>query len=130
VAQDSNAAQYKREGSEVQRAVTKASSNYYNDSWDLVDANKKRGLKLDAIKEEDLPKELKDLKPEARQAYVDQKAAERAKIQADIKRLNEEREKFVAEKTKAAGKDETLDKAIVSAVREQAAKKEIEFKKP
>lgn len=128
--QDSNASRYKKEGADVQRAVTKASANYDNGSWDLVDANKRKGLKLDAIKEEDLPKELRDLKPEDRQAYVDQKAAERAKIQADIKRLNEEREKYVAEKRKEKGKDETLDKAIVTAVREQAAKKEIEFKKP
>jgi hypothetical protein len=36
----------------------------------------------------------------------------------------------VAEKAKAAGKDETLDNAISTAVREQAAKKAITFVKP
>ncbi|MDZ4288964.1 MAG: VWA domain-containing protein [Prosthecobacter sp.] len=127
-AQDSNANSYRKEGAEVQRAVTKASANYKNSSWDLVDANKKDNVKLESIKENDLPAELKKLKPEERQAYVDQKAAEREKIQTQIKRLNEERQKFVAEKAKESGKDETLDKAIVKAVREQAAKKAIEFK--
>ncbi len=128
VAQDSNAAKYKSAGTEVQRALTKTSSNYKNSTWDLVDACKKDGVKLESVREEELPKELKDLKPGARQAFVDQKAAERAKIQSDIKKLNEERQKFVAEKAKEKGEEATLDKVIVQAVREQAAKKAIEFK--
>lgn len=128
VAQDNNASAYKKEGAEVQRALTKASSNYKSSSWDLVDANKKDGVKLDQIQEADLPAELKSLKPEERQAYLDQKAAEREKLQAQIKRLNAERQKYVSEKAKENGKDDTLDKAIVKAVREQAEKKQITFK--
>ncbi|MEQ1748979.1 MAG: VWA domain-containing protein [Prosthecobacter sp.] len=127
-AQDSNAAKYKSAGSEVQRALTKTSSNYKNSTWDLVDATKKDGVKLESVREEELPKELKVLKPEARQAFVDQKAANRVKIQSDIKKLNDERQKFVAEKAKEKGEVATLDKVIVQAVREQAAKKAIEFK--
>lgn len=127
-AQDNNASTYKKEGAEVQRALTKASSNYSNTGWDLVDANKKAGLKLEKIKEDDLPAELKSLKADERQAYLDQKAAEREKIQAQIKKLNEDRQQYVTEKSRENGKEDTLDKAIVKAVREQAAKKEIKFK--
>ena len=127
-AQDNNASTYKKEGAEVQRALTKASSNYSNTGWDLVDANKKAGLKLEKIKEDDLPAELKSLKADERQAYLDQKAAEREKIQAQIKKLNEDRQQYVTEKSRESGKEDTLDKAIVKAVREQAAKKEIKFK--
>ncbi len=127
-AQDNNASSYKKEGAEVQRALTKASSNYSNSGWDLVDANKKAGMALEKIKEQDLPAELKSLKPEERQGYLDQKAAEREKIQAQIKKLNQERQQYVAEKNKENGQEDTLDKAIVKAVREQAAKKEITFK--
>lgn len=127
-AQDNNASAYKKEGAEVQRALTKASSNYSNTGWDLVDANKKAGLKLEKIKEDDLPAELKSLKADERQAYLDQKASEREKIQAQIKKLNEDRQQYVTEKSRENGKEDTLDKAIVKAVREQAAKKEIKFK--
>ena len=85
-------------------------------------------MKLESVREEELPKELKDLKPDARQAFVDQKAAERAKIQSDIKKLSEDRQKYVAEKAREKGSNDTLDQVIVQAVREQASKKAIEFK--
>ncbi len=126
--QDSNASVYKQAGAEVQRALTKASANYKNSTWDLVDACKKDGLKLEEVQEADLPAELKALKPEQRQSYLDEKSAEREKLQAQIKKLNEERQSYVAEKAKESGKDDTLDKAIVKAVREQAEKKAITFK--
>jgi hypothetical protein len=108
--------------------LTKTSSNYKNSTWDLVDATKKDGVKLESIPAAELPEELKPLAPGARQAYIDQKAAERTKLQSDISRLNEERKKFVAEKAKEKGAEATLDNAISQVVREQAAKKAIEFK--
>jgi hypothetical protein len=127
-AQDSNAFKYEKSGAAVQRALTKTSSNYKNSTWDLVDACKKDGVKLEAIPAAELPEELKPLAPGARQAYIDQKADERSKLQSDINRLNEERKKFVAEKAKEKGAEATLDNAISQVVREQAAKKAIEFK--
>lgn len=128
MAQDKNASLFEKAGAAVQRALTKTSSNYSNSTWDLVDAVKKDGMKLEAVREEELPKELKAIAPAARRDFIDQKSAERAKIQAEIKKLNEEREKYVATKAKESGQEATLDKAIVKAVREQAAKKAIEFK--
>lgn len=128
-AQDNNAARYKSTGAEVERALTKSGAGYFNTHWDLVDATKKGGVKLEEVKETDLPKPLKDLKPEDRQAYVDQKAAERVKIQADIHKLNEERLKFIATKQKEAGRTDTLDTAIGKTIREQAsARAQITFK--
>lgn len=130
-AQDTNASAYKSAGAEVQRAVTKASANYKNSTWDLVDACKKDGIKLESIAEEELPKELQGLSKAQCEKFIDEKAAERTRIQAEIKTLNEQREKFVAEKKKANASELTLDEAIVSAVREQAAEKAgIDFKKP
>jgi hypothetical protein len=131
VAQDNNAMRHKSAGTEVQRAITKSSVNYSNVSWDLVDACKKEGMvKLDSLSEADMPAELKNLKPEERKALVEKKTAEREKIQSEIKKLNEGREKFVAAARKEAGKSDTLDSAIGAVVREQAAAKaEITFKK-
>lgn len=52
------------------------------------------------MREEELPKELQAIAPAARQGFINQKSAERVKIQSEIKKLNEEREKYIA--TKAA----------------------------
>jgi hypothetical protein len=60
---------------------------------------------------------------EERKAFVDAKAKERADIQARIQKLQLEREKFVAEKQKAAASaagGDSLDKAIIESAARQA----------
>jgi hypothetical protein len=67
---------------------------------------------------------MRDLKPEERAAFVEKAAKERAEIQEQIVALNREREAFVAEEIKkkaAEPGEQTLDQAIVTATREQAA---------
>jgi hypothetical protein len=128
IAQDLNAEKYKQSGAAVQRAITKTSANYSNAGWDIVDANKKGGVKLESVREDDLPAELKPMTPAARQAYVDAKAEERARLQSEISRLTEERKKFIANKAVEQKGTETLDTAISKAVRAQAAARSIEFK--
>ena len=121
-AQDSNAAPSM--ASATTRAVSKASRLYDNSGWDLVDGAKKGAVKVDELKEEDLPEELKGKSASERQAYVDAKAKERADIQARIQKLQSEREKFVAEKQKAAAAaqgGESLDKAIIESASKAAA---------
>lgn len=127
-AQDNNASSYKQAGSAVERAVTKTSANYKNSTWDLVDACKKDGLKLADVPEAELPAELKKMTPEERQAYVDKNAAERTEIQIKIKKLNDERQAYIAKEAKEKGQDDTLDKAMAKAVREQAEKRGVDFK--
>ena len=92
--------------------------------WDLVDGTKKGAVKLDEMKDEDLPAELKGKSKAERQAFVDAKAKERAEIQGSIQKLQAEREKFVTEKQKAAASaagGDTLDKAIIDSASKQAA---------
>jgi hypothetical protein len=123
-AQDVNAAAA-APGVMAERSNSKASGFYHNDEWDLVDAAKADPKKLAALKPEELPKEMQSLKPAERQAYLDKKSKERAEIQGKIQALNAEREKFVAEEMKKLSKtgDDTLDAAMIKAVREQAKKK-------
>lgn len=113
----------------AERAVAKASSNYRNTSWDMVDGLKQGNLKIENIKKDDLPKEMRDMKPAEQKAYVEKKAKEREKIQQQINRLNEERKQYVAMKMKeAGGVDNTFDAAVIKAIREQAAKKDFQLK--
>jgi hypothetical protein len=119
-AQDSNAAPSM--ASATTRAVSKASRLYDNSGWDLVDGTKKGAVKLEAVADADLPAELQGKSAEERKAIVDTKAKEREQIQARIQKLQSEREKFVAEKEKAASAAGavTLDKAIIDSASKQA----------
>ena len=73
---------------------------------------------------------LADLKE--KKAIVEANSKKRKEIQAEIGKLNKEREKFIADeqaKQKEKSKTESLDTAVIKAVREQAAKKEFKFEK-
>jgi hypothetical protein len=112
------------------RAKTKASSFYRNSSWDLLDAVKEGKVKLEEMKEDELPDDMKKLKPEEREAYLAEKEKERADIQARIKELSKERDAYLVEARKKAVETgaETLDTAIIKTVRDQAERLEFEFK--
>ncbi len=129
MAQDKNA-EGSSAGVATLRAVSKSSGFYDNSDWDLVDA-KKKGKKLEAMPAAELPKEMAELKPEERNAFVEKKEKERAEIQSKIGALNAEREKFVAaEQKKAAAKPnapKTLDSAVVESVKAQGVKAEWSF---
>ena len=126
-AQDANSASLQGQGSAVQRALSKSSPLYCNSTWDLVDACKSTNFSLSSLKTEELPVEMQKLSEPARKAYVESRMKEREKIQEDINRLNAERNKFVAEKSKQQGATNTLDSVMVSAVREQAMKRQYKF---
>jgi len=126
--QDSNAMAVSEEVM-VQRAAAKSSAQYSNVSWDLVDAEKEGKVKIENVKDEDLPEEMRKMSKEERKTYIGKKQQERIKIQKKIKELKNKRDKYVAEKRKSMSKDKTLDSAIIKAIREQAQKKKYNFKK-
>ena len=111
----------------MQRALAKSSALYCNGTWDLVDACKGTNFSLSALKPAELPVEMQKMTEVERKAYVDTKTKEREKLQAEINRLNAERNKFVAVESKKRTATNTLDSVVVSAVREQAAKRNYRF---
>lgn len=128
-AQDANSSRGAASGAAVQRAVSKASKNYYNSTWDLVDARKEKGFDLSKIAVEDLPENMRKMDEPARLAYIETKAKEREALQQHILDLNKQRDAFVAEKRRAestTGTD-TLDSAMTKTVRSQAATKGYKF---
>lgn len=129
-AQDKNAAFLSAEAN-LQRIVAKSSANYVNAGWDLVDAVKQNKVKIEDIKKEQLPENMQKMNETERKVYVKAKAKERAEIQKKIHQLNEKRKKYVAEEMKKRHKDDdTLGSAVIEAIREQAKKKNFEFKQP
>lgn len=118
--QDSNAYSYSKSNI-ASRAIFKASKNYDNSKWDLVDAYKKD--KNVVNEETELPKELKGKSAEELEAKVKEKMEQRAAIQKNIQELNKQRKAFIAEKQKAAGGNESLEQSIINSVQKQAKKR-------
>ncbi len=119
VQQDQNAASM-GVSSQIARSKTKSSVQYRNEYWDVVDAyelNSERILNMDSAQ---LPEELKDLSPEERAAFIEQKSAERDKIALEIAHLERQRTEFVSNKRKDKAFAKTLEQVVVSAVKRQA----------
>ncbi|MGC4001449.1 MAG: vWA domain-containing protein [Anaeromyxobacter sp.] len=124
-AQDANAAKMSSSALAA-RTSSKAGAYYTNSGWDLVDGVRDGRVKLEALKADDLPEELRRLPPGERRAYVDARARERAALQQRIAALSVERGAFLA-KARAAVADAgqgTLDAAMLQTVKVQAAKKQ------
>lgn len=117
-------------GANVQRALSKASAQYCNDSWDAVDALKTGKKKLEDFKEEELPEEMKKLSKDERKAYIDKKAADREALTKKITELNDQRRAYVAEelKKKVGSEKDSLDSAMIKVIREQGEAKALNFK--
>ncbi|MGJ8645043.1 MAG: VWA domain-containing protein [Luteolibacter sp.] len=126
---DKDAAANKKEGADVQRAVTKASGNYSNANWDLCDALREKKINPAELDAEELPEEMKSLAPAERKAYIEKVANKRTAIQEEIKQLNKEREDHVATELKklADEGDKTLDQAMIEATRKQASERGYKF---
>lgn len=111
----------------VQRSVTKSGAQYKNSTWDLVDAKKEGIIKIEELKVEELPDEMKNMSLPERNNYLDQKEKERAQIQDKINKLNEERSKYVSQKLLENKNDNTLDAVMIKTIREQAKQKNYKF---
>lgn len=123
-AADRDAAANEAAGAANQRAVCKASANYHNSSWDLVDAVKENKVELSKIKPADLPKELQNLSEAELKTRIKDAGRKRAELQKEIQALNKQREEFVAAEMKKQAENgaKTLDQALVETTRSQAEK--------
>ena len=114
----------------AERALFKASGHYKNTAWDLVDAFAEEEVDLSDLDEGALPENMQSMTDEERKTYVEESLQKREDIQEQIQRLSDERKKFVAEKKKeiSDGEPDTLDEAMIEAIREQASALGFELK--
>lgn len=126
--QDANAlALAPASGAAFERSLVKASANYRNASWDLVDASREKDFNIAELKTDDLPAVMQKMSVEERKAYIEKNAKDRAGLQKKINQLNREREQYVAQKLKDEAGTNTLDSVMISAIREQSAKRNFKF---
>ena len=114
-------------GAVYARAAAKSSTLYQNASWDLCDACKEGKVKIEDVKEEDLPEELRKMTKEQRKQYVDEQIKKRSEIQQKIQDLSKQRDEYIAAKRREqASTQPTLDAAMLTAVRGQMSQKSFE----
>lgn len=111
----------------VDRSVTKSGIQYRNSTWDLVDAKNEGSVKIEDLKDEELPDEMKKMSVKERKAYIDKMEKERTRLQKRINKLNDDRSKYVAQKMLENKQDNTLDAVMIKTIREQATKKNYKF---
>ena len=121
-AQDSNAASMGA-AAPVERSVAKAQSAYTNSGWDLVDAVQNKAVDVKKMKDDELPAQLQKMSPADRETYIQKVSADRARIQARINDLNEKRRVFLADQAKKNAQSNTLDQAILTSVKDEAARR-------
>jgi hypothetical protein len=113
----------------AQRSIAKASTQYNNAAWDIVDAEKEGKVNVEELDEDQLPEEMKKMTKEQRKEFIQKKMKEREEIQKKINQLRKERDKYVTAKEKQMAADSTLQNAITNSVREQALEKNFKFEK-
>jgi hypothetical protein len=123
--EDQNAKSYGT-ANEVNRAVSKSSHVYKNNSWDLVDASEEKEFKIAAVPHEQLPAEMQKMNESEKTKYVEEKKEEREKIKKEINELNVKRADYI--KKQNLDNEGMFDNAMISAIKKQAGTKEFQFK--
>jgi hypothetical protein len=123
--QDKNAESY-GQANKVERAISKSSHAYENSTWDLVDAAKNNDKVLSQAKPEQLPKEMQGMTTEERKKYVQEKSAERQRIQKEIQKLSTQRQQYIQENSPKDASN-MLDAAMINAIKTQAKAKKLNW---
>lgn len=122
--QDSNAEAQSMD-SKSQRIVAKASKNYSNASWDIVDAVQENTVDVTKLEENQLPDQLKGKTDEEKIKFVEAKKSEREKYQSEIQKLASERQKFIDEEMKKRsekGVEDDFGTSVNESIRSTALK--------
>jgi len=123
-AQDANAAGLAG-GAFGDRAAAKSSPHYKNEDWDLVDAVEEGEVELDEVEEEALPEPMREMGADERKAFLEEHAAKRKTIQAELRKLVAEREAHVAAERAKLGDDQAdgFGEAVRGMLKEQLSER-------
>lgn len=111
-------------GAQADRAVNKAVNSFSYDG-DLVQDVENQVVKLEDVKADQLPEDLKKLSPAERNKEIEKRIAERKTIRAEILTLSKQRDEYLAAEKKKMNKQDGFDAAVAKALQEQLLKKGI-----
>lgn len=109
---------------QADRALNKAiNERAYSD--DLVQDVENNRVKLDEVKDADLPESMKKMTPAQRKAEIDRRLAERKQIREEILTLSKQRDAYIKAERAKSGKSDGFDAAVANALSEQMGRKGI-----
>lgn len=86
---------------------------------------------LSTIDKDKLPEPMQSMAPAEQQALIEEKAEKRNLLKQEIKRLSQQRSKFIEKKSEdMPGLEDSLDNKIYSAVKEQAKQRGLNYSAP
>jgi hypothetical protein len=98
--------------------------------YDLIDAIKDKKVKLENLKTEELPEEMRKMTPAERKEHLEKLEKRRAELGKEALELDKKRSNFIkeklAEETKKTGKT-GFDSHVVETLRRQSAKYNIKY---
>ncbi len=109
---------------QAERAVNKAVNSFQYDG-DLVQDIENEKIKLEDVKEAELPPDLKKMPLAERKKEIAKRIEQRKQIRAEILDLSKKRDEFIAAERKKSGKQSGFDQAVAQALKEQLLKKGI-----
>jgi Mg-chelatase subunit ChlD len=97
-------------------------------TYDLLDRIKAKEVKLEELKEDELPTELKKLDPKERKAYLEKIDKKRDELRKEALELDKKRSDFIQKKLAETkkGKD-GFDEQVLGTLRKQAKKFDIDY---
>ena len=115
-------------GLAADRAVFNALRGGIN-SYDLLADIKAGKVKLENLKDEEMPEDLRKLPKEKRQAYLDDLEKKRDKLREEAKELAKKRDEYTKKQLEDAGKKakEGFDLKVEELLRKQAKKAGIDY---
>lgn len=108
VIQDSNA-ESQSMSSKADRVAAKASANYSNATWDIVDAVEEKEVDITKLKDEDLPAELRGKTEKEKLQFIEETKKDRVNYQKNIQELSAQRQKFIDEELKKRSGEAPVD---------------------
>src|SRR5262245_16323135 len=104
------------------RAKNKA-INSMSYAGDLLQGLENGTVKLDDVKPEELPEQLRNLSREERKQEIEKRQAQRRQIRAEIMRLSKDREEFIKKERAKSGVRNSFDSVVAEALKAQLAAK-------
>jgi Mg-chelatase subunit ChlD len=104
------------------RATNKA-LNSMSYAGDLLQGLENGTVKLEDVKPEELPEELRNLSPADRKQEIEKRQAQRRQIRAEILQLSKDREAFIKKEREKSGRRNSFDSVVAEALKAQLADK-------
>jgi Mg-chelatase subunit ChlD len=89
--------------------------------YDLIDSIRAGGIKLEALRVDELPADMQKMAPKERRDYIDKIARERSKLLREAQDLDRERNKHIAKALEE--NKESFDHQVIEILRKQARKR-------